>query len=217
MNQTWTQQAMEAARPVREAIFELPFVKELAAGTLPNEKFIFYLRQDAMYLANYSKVLASIASRLTDSSQVAAFLSFASDGIAVEKALHESYLSQAGGSAACQPSPSCMAYMNLLGAQSMAPVEVQAASVLPCFLIYLETGRHIASISTRNNPYEAWIDTYADSAFEKSCQIASDICNSLAANTSDEIRRAMTDVFVLASKMEWMFWDSAYNLEKWKI
>ena len=107
--------------------------------------------------------------------------------------------------------------MNLLGAQGMAPVEVQAASVLPCFLIYLETGRHIASISTRNNPYATWIDTYADVTFEKSCQIASDICNLLAANTSDEIRRAMTDVFVLASKMEWMFWDSAYNLEKWKI
>lgn len=208
---------MEAARPVREAIFRLPFVEELAAGTLPEEKFHFYLRQDAMYLANYSKVLSSIASRLDNTAHTAAFLNFASNGIAVEKALHESYLSKAESQAEASPSPSCMAYMNLLSAQAMAPVEVQAASILPCFLIYLETGRHIASLSKPGNPYHAWIETYADVDFENSCKIASEICNTLAANTSEAVQKAMTDVFVLASKMEWMFWESAYNLEKWKI
>ena len=34
---------------------------------------------------------------------------------------------------------------------------------------------------------------------------------------SDEILEKMELAFKKASKLEWMFWDSAYNKEAWKI
>ncbi len=213
----WSEEAWQAAEPVYEAITQLPFVCELAAGTLPRDKFLFYLRQDALYLANYSRVLASIASRLPESHMAAAFLKFAADGVEVEKCLHESFLAEAGITTAAEPTPSCLSYMTLLGAQAMEPVEVQAAAVLPCFKVYLEVGRHIATTAAPGNPYAKWIDTYADTAFEASTRLALDICDSLAANASADMRRRMTEIYVLATKMEWKFWHSAYILEKWEI
>ena len=88
----WSRQAWETALPVYRKILEHPFVQELAQGTLAAEKFRFYLRQDSLYLGAYARVLSHIASRLNQREHTAAFLRFASDGIAVEQALHRSYL-----------------------------------------------------------------------------------------------------------------------------
>ena len=35
--------------------------------------------------------------------------------------------------------------------------------------------------------------------------------------TGPETRRRMTDIFLRCTKMEWLFWDSAWYLESWKI
>ena len=58
----WSEEAWSLCEPVYKAITELPFVTELAAGTLGRERFLFYLRQDAMYVDNYVLVLAHVAS-----------------------------------------------------------------------------------------------------------------------------------------------------------
>ena len=46
----WSDQAWKAAEPVYRRIIEHPFVGELAAGSLSEERFRYYLRQDALYL-----------------------------------------------------------------------------------------------------------------------------------------------------------------------
>ena len=212
----WSETAWKAALPTYEAITTMPFVTELTEGTLDIAKFVFYLRQDAIYIHNYSKVLASIASRLGSMEHVDAFLHFALDGVIVEQAMHESFL-KPYGPADTKPSPTCMLYMSVQSSQATQPVEVQAASILPCFWVYLEVGKRIAAKASKDNPFAQWIATYSDPGFEKSNQLCIDICDELAAKASPEIRRRMTDVFVLATKLEWMFWDSAYNLEQWKI
>lgn len=216
-NKKWSEEAWEAALPVYESILRLPFVTELAAGTLPMDKFLFYLRQDSVYIANYCRVLASIASRLKSMPQIESFLGFAADGVFVEKAMHQSYLEPAGLTTPVEPSPSCLLYMSLLGAQANEPVEVQAAAILPCFWVYLKVGKHIAATASQNNPFAGWIATYSDPAFDVSNRRAIEICDELAEAASPEIRRRMTEIYVMATKMEWLFWHSAYELEKWKI
>ena len=49
-----------AAPPVIDA---LPFNTELAAGTLSRERFQGYIVQDALYLAQYSRILAIAGAR----------------------------------------------------------------------------------------------------------------------------------------------------------
>lgn len=213
----WSDSAWEAARPVYEKILEHPFVRALADGTLSAERFRFYLRQDALYLDGYARRLAHIAARLGRKEHTEAFLRFAADGIAVERALHEQFL---GGEhpASEEISPACLLYTSVLESQATAPVEVEAAAVLPCFVVYQRVGEAIhAQQQGTENPYRQWIETYADPAFAASTAEATAICDALADAAGDGTRRRMTDIFVRCTRMEWLFWESAWQLETWKI
>ncbi|HAP29238.1 MAG TPA: thiaminase II [Porphyromonadaceae bacterium] len=211
----WSEKAWKEVEPIYRAILDHPFVSELAEGTLSHERFLFYIRQDSLYIANYCRVLAHIASRLTDTDQTEDFLRFAADGVAVERALHQSFLT--GDEAPATPTPTCALYCRYEKSCGLEPVEVEAAAILPCFWVYQRVGCDIMARSNPGNPYSAWIATYADPAFEASTRRAIEICDTLAENASGSVRHRMTEAFVDCTRMEWMFWDSAYNLEKWKI
>lgn len=213
----WSETAWQAAEPVYRRILGHPFIGELCRGTLSEERFRHYLRQDALYLNEYGRVLTHIASRLRRPEHAEAFIRFASDGIAVEKALHEVFLKGDLPSRA-EMTPTCLLYTSLLRGQTLASTEEAAAAVLPCFWIYKEVGdRIVATSAVEGNPYRLWIETYADESFAEATRKAISICDELAENTDDETRRLMTGIFVRCARMEYLFWDSAWELERWKI
>ena len=71
--------------------------------------------------------------------------------------------------------------------------------------------------SNQANPYQKWIDTYVDDYFEKSVEEVIEVANVMATKVGAEELELMSQVFYRASQFEWMFWDSAYNLETWLI
>lgn len=213
----WSDKAWGEIEGIYASILNLPFVKELAEGTLQEDKFMFYLMQDALYLDGYSANLAHIASRIRRKDQMESFLRFALDGIEVERQMHGLFLKDVDMSEV-EMTPTCMLYTTLLRAQGLAPVEVEAAAVLPCFWIYQRVGEYILSVTDlAENPYARWISTYADPTFAESTRRAVEICDQMAETASEEVRRSMSSIFVKCARMEWMFWDSAYNKEQWKI
>ena len=210
----WSEEVWEVSLPIYEAILSLPFIKELADGTLDPEIFRRYIEQDNLYITEYSRVLAHIASRLGDIDDMDAFLKFAGDGVLMEKALHSMYVSDGTK----EMSPTCLFYTSLLKAQSMEPVEVEAAAVLPCFWIYLAVGKYILSIAKlEDNPYADWIKAYSDQAFDAATEKAIAICDKLAEASSDEVRIRMNDIYVKAARMEWRFCDAAYTPHPWEV
>lgn len=211
----WSEKVWNEVEGIYRNILRLPFVRELTDGTLSRERFEFYISQDALYIDNYSRVLAHIASRIPSKQQSEDFLHFALDGVLVERALHQSFIGDSKNEAL--PSPACLLYMNFETAKALDHVEVEAAAVLPCFWIYQRVGEEIVRNSAEDNPYRRWIETYADETFAVSTRRAIEICDELAENTTQRVRDLMTEAFIYAAKMEWMFWDSAYNLEQWKI
>ena len=72
-------------------------------------------------------------------------------------------------------------------------------------------------INKDSNPYQDWINTYGGEDFENSVNQAVLITNKFAETASAETLEKMELAFTKASKLEWMFWDSAYNKEQWKI
>lgn len=215
----WSEKAWKAIQPAYDQILVLPFIRELMNGTLDKDKFLFYIQQDALYLSDYGKVLAGIASKLDHSKDREAFLLFATDSISVEGALHESFLRELSRNESVEPSPSCLLYTSYLQrVLYTAPIEVALAAVLPCFWIYKEVGDSILEHQTKKeNPYQSWIDTYGGESFEKSVLAAIAICDQQAAKCTEEQQGKMTEAFMLCTKMEWLFWDSAYRQEKWCI
>jgi len=215
----WSEQAWQAAKPTYEQILKLDFVRELMEGSLSREKFLFYIQQDALYLLSFGKALTGIAARLDNVEHSQAFLRFAGDCLAVERALHASFLLQKEASPPPPPSPTCLLYSSYLLQQThCAPLEVAMAAVLPCFWVYQKVGDHIlANQDKNNNPYQSWIDTYGGEEFAAAVQKAIHLCDEVAALCTEEQRQAMTKAYVLCTKMEWMFWDSAWKLETWPV
>lgn len=213
----WSDAAWEAALPIYQKIIEHPFVIGLGEGTLSEERFRFYLQQDALYLEGYARRLAHVASRLHRKEHTEAFLRFATDSIEVERALHAVFL-QGEMLSEEQISPTCLLYTALQDSMATAPVELEATALLPCFRVYQRVGETILKRQhDQPNPYRQWIDTYADPQFAEASELAVRICDELAEEVSPERQKRMTDIFVRCTRMEWMFWESAWQLEKWKI
>lgn len=215
----WSDDAWERVKPIYNKILTMHFNKELSNGTLPKEKFIFYLAQDAYYLLEFGRTLSTISGRMQDADLVMAFAGFSTGAIFAERSLHESYFVEFGLASEVQPTPSTLLYTNyILSQAAYANVEIAVAAVLPCFWIYKAVGDHIFAQQTNDhNPYKRWIDMYAGIEFAAAVEQAIDITNQLAAQANAATQQKMLDVFEMATRLEWMFWDSAYELEKWKV
>lgn len=214
----WSKTVWDSVTPLFDSIVKHPFLTGLSDGTLAKEKFIFYIVQDALYLTEFGRALAGIAVKSTNAVHVDVFLRFALDTMTVEKEMQNSYLKQLDP-ATFEPTPCCLLYTAYLQRQlSVAPLEVCVATVLPCMWVYKEVGDYILSrTGVPDNHYQSWIDTYGSEEFSEDVRVAVDIADELAAATTEAMRREMTQAFILCSKMEWMFWDSAWRLEKWPV
>lgn len=216
----WSETAWEHISPLYEKIINMPFNQELLDGTLPLEKFRFYMAQDAHYLLEFGKTLSTISGRMNKAADVLAFSEFASGAIVVERALHESYFQEFGMPEVIAPSPTCILYTQfLLTKAAYGNLEEAVAAVLPCFWIYKKVGDHIYANQKpgQHNPYKRWIDTYSGKEFAEGVEKAILITDQLANRAGTIQRKSMDQAFEMASKLEWMFWDSAYRMEAWPV
>jgi thiaminase (transcriptional activator TenA) len=215
----FSEEARERTAALRQAIHRLPFNAELAAGVLARDRFQGYIVQDAIYLGQFSRALAIAAARAPDGETLQSFARSAAGAVAVEQRLHENYLTQfgldPGQIAAAEPSPDCLAYTSyLLAAAYHEPWEVLVAALLPCFSIYWEVGCAIAARAAPENPYRAWIDTYADEGFGAAVQAVTAAADRAAA-TTPALRERMLAAFTRCVQYEWLFWDGAYQRRGW--
>ena len=217
---SFSEEAWECTAPLREAIHRLPFNIELAAGTLARDRFQAYIVQDSLYLGRFSRALAVAAAKAPDIETMQSFAQSALGAVAVEQALHRQYLRQFGVDpvdiASAQPSPDCLAYTNfLMAAAYHEPWEVLVAALLPCFRIYWDVGCAIAQTAALENPYRAWIDTYADERFGAAVRTVTAIADRAAAATTAAVGADMVAAFIRACQYEWLFWDGAYQRRSW--
>jgi thiaminase (transcriptional activator TenA) len=205
-----------------DAICALPFNRELAAGTLGEDRFRHYVVQDAHYLVAFGRALAVAAAKADRPEEIVQFAESARAVIAEERALHDSFFARYRISPqdfeATPLSPACHHYNSFLIATAHAePYPVALAAILPCFWVYAEVGKHIHGRAAKPNPYQAWIDTYASEEFDESVRgviAATDrAAEGASAATVDRMHAAFTD----AMRLEWMFWDSAYRLGAWPM
>ena len=214
----WYDEVRKKTEPIFQEIIKHDFVLDLMNGTLSKDIFGFYVNQDTLYLSQYTKVLAQVGVKCYQTEETQFYLESATGIIEVEKALHQLFLKEAYLNP--EPSPTCELYNSYLARiVNNYSVEVGLASVLPCFSIYKEVGDYILAnqLNKENNIYQEWIDTYAGEEFATSVAKAIEITNKYANGASIENLKLMEEVFIKTSKLEFMFWDSAYKQEAWTI
>ena len=150
------------------------------------------------------------------------FAKSAEGAIVVERALHGSFFREYGITSEVFTktplSPACHHYVSYLLATAYAdPYEVLLGALLPCFWIYAEVGRDIHSRAAPDNPYRAWIDTYAGEEFHTAVRAMIAATDEAADGAASSLRERMHAAFGRAAQLEWVFSESAYRLESWPV
>lgn len=206
----WTAALWAAGGETWHQILDLPFVRALGDGTLDEDLFSFYLDQDALYLRDYSRALATLSARADTAEAQVHWAAGAHEAIAAESQLHEGWLAnraRLGG-----PSPITMGYTNFLRASAAGDdYVVGAAAVLPCYWLYEEVGAVLSSQNHADHPYAEWLSMYGGEEF------AAEVARSLAeverafeaASPAQRVRAARA--YLSACVYEREFFDQAHR------
>lgn len=206
----WTAALWAAGGETWHQILDLPFVRALGDGTLDEDLFAFYLDQDALYLRDYSRALATLSARADTAEAQVHWAAGAHEAIAAESQLHEGWLAnraRLGG-----PSPITMGYTNFLRASAAGDdYVVGAAAILPCYWLYEEVGAVLSSQNHADHPYAEWLSMYGGEEF------AAEVERSLAeverafeaASPAQRVRAAQA--YLSACVYEREFFDQAHR------
>lgn len=223
MAQKFSAQLRHRGERIWRAIEGHAFLRELHAGTLPMNRFTYFILQDYVYLLDFAQVLCQAGAKSPNLETLELFARHALGAVEVERSFHASF----GKSLGLSPKqlddvakgPITQAYIGHLQsvARSGTLGEIVAA-VLPCFWIYGEIGR----LLYRNRPrkpkiYRQWIETYAAETFWEPVREQIQLMDRLGATARGAEKRLMTAHFLLSSRYEFMFWEQAYRLESWPV
>jgi thiaminase (transcriptional activator TenA) len=217
---SFTDTAWERTADLRAAIERSVFLAELGAGTLDPATFRHYLEQDTIYLAGYARAMSLLAARAPEARSAGFWASSAHGAAVVESALHADLLESgvlppAVGVPAA--SPTTLGYVShLVATAATAPYAVAAAAVLPCFWIYADAGRRLAAHAglVEGHPFARWVAAYDDPAFHASVEQARGFVDAAA---TPELLEAMHEAFAVATRYEWLFWETAHAREAWPV
>ncbi|AWR98180.1 thiaminase II [Acidianus sulfidivorans JP7] len=209
-----TDEMWKAINDIYQGILDHPFIKELKNGTLNKEKFKYYIIQDHLYLREFGRVLAILSSKAEKEEYSILFASHLNSIMRVENELHNSFIKEWNINIKdYEPSPTNLAYTSfLISTAYTRPFFEGVAAVLPCYWIYMEVGKELTKYGSPNFLYNKWINTYGGDEYEKGVKKVIEIMNSFV--LTEEEKKSAIEKFRIASIYEFMFWDSAYRLEK---
>ena len=217
---TFSQDVWQRNLDLYQKILALPFNQELANGTLDSQAFCHYVIQDAHYLLAYGRALAVAAAKAYEADDVIQFSEAAKIAIIVERSLHKDFMQAFGiTKTEFESTPltlACHHYTSFLTATAWSEsYPVVLAALLPCFWIYAEVGHDIVSQSVENNPYQAWVDTYSGEEFHTAVRNVIATVDKVAARCDQDTLAKMHAAYTMGAKLEWLFWDSAYQQREW--
>lgn len=212
----FTQQIWEDATPIYRETLAHPFLTGLSDGTLPKERFKFYMRQDARYLTQFGKALSALAAKAPDERTTIFLNEGALATIRTERLLHETFFTKAEFDAT-EMSPTNVAYTNhLLATVTRGSYAEGLAAVLPCYWIYAEVGKELKKRGSKDEGYARWINQYGSDAFDQKVREIIAMMDAAAAQATPEERRRIREIFLRSVRYEYLFWDMAWREERWR-
>jgi len=220
----FSQRLYESASLIWREQLEHPFVRALGEGTLPQPKFEFYIRQDALFLGELAKTFAYATTRTDDPGEMGRFGELLLNTLQVERALHQSYGEKFGLTpeqmVATQMAPTNYAYTrHLLHISATGSLPELVTAILPCAWIYAEVGRYFQAhgLPTEDHAYRDWLLTYASPEFEEVGAWLRSVLDKRVAKFDEPHLGRLQEIFLTSSRYEWMFWDMAWREEQWPV
>jgi thiaminase (transcriptional activator TenA) len=212
---------LEHGSHVWEAQYEHPFVVELAEGTLDDDAFEHWVKQDYRYLLDYARLFAIAGSKARDEGTMTHLLGVAHQVLDHEMDLHREFAADYGISTdeleRVEKAPTCVAYTSFLvrTAHEGSIAEI-AAALYPCMQGYLDVAERMANLAEEEHRYTPFIELYTGEEFRE----ATDWCREFVDRCGEDYpgeRDAMREAFLTSAKLEYRFWEMAYTREGWEL
>ncbi len=165
---TLSKDLWQANQDLVGACLKHPFVQGIASGTLPRERFVYYVGQDAFYLEAFARAYSIAGVKAPDWEGFLAFHALAG-GALEERHLHETYAREWDVDlVAVEPDPATRRYTDFLLAAAWGhAVGVTAVAMSPCMRLYAFLGQELVRDGIPDHAYSDWIRTYSSPEFEE--------------------------------------------------
>lgn len=213
----------DVADPIWSATFDHPMVTRLGAGTLSEERFRYWVRQDYRYLLDYARVFAYGTAKAPDVDWMGAFAERLGSTINDEMDLHRSYAAEFGISEgaleATEPSPTTRGYTDfLVRIAATGTFGDIVAALLPCLWGFYETATYLARDGFPDDErYAEWVRTYSGEAFAELTDWSKTMMDDVAERSTRQERKRYRQLFRTSARYEYRFWDAAWRQEEWAV
>jgi thiaminase/transcriptional activator TenA len=220
-----SEQLRTASDRIWQGLHAHPFITELAAGTLPIDKFRFFLEQDNLYLQDYARCLAMGAAKSRNETELRYFITdlnqvvdkeLPSNRELLDRVTEMGAVDRGGASGMAPANVAYTSYMRSLALHG-GPLEIMA-SLLPCAWSYIEIATALADSVDRDHPiYADWVGYFSLPA---NVEMVTDMRGDFDRLVEEEVsgggrREEIERIFATSSRLEHQFWEMAYTLERW--
>lgn len=201
-----------------DRIFAHPFVRGIGDGSLPVDRFRFYLGQDYLFLVEYGRVLALAVAKAPDLETMGRLSKVLEATLNGEMDLHRRYSAGFGVSAEAlegtAEAPATHSYTRhlLAVAYSGSLAEILFA-LLPCAWGYHEAGLRLRDSGAirDGNLYAEWIRTYSSADYGALAIWLRALADRLAEGLPERETRVLERRYVEGLRHELAFWQMAYT------
>ncbi|MFC3884110.1 thiaminase II [Bacillus songklensis] len=220
-----TEVLFEKVKEIWDKTHQHPFVVGMGKGDLPVESFIRYMKQDYVFLIDYSKLFALGAVKAKDIETMAAFAKLLDETLHGEMDLHRQYAERFGITnqqlEETKPTPINLAYTRyMLNVAQNGSLEELISALLPCMWSYWEIGKMLAEKypgSTDHPLYGEWIKMYSSSEFGSLATWLIDLLDQLVDGKPERELQVIEEHFLTTSRFEYLFWDMVYQGGEWPV
>jgi thiaminase (transcriptional activator TenA) len=221
----FTQRLFNNVSGIWEKTHQHPFVVGMGNGDLPVESFIRYMKQDYVFLIDYSKLFAIGAVKARDIETMSAFAKLLHETLHGEMDLHRQYAERFGITQQqleeTKPTPINLAYTRyMLSVAQNGSLEELVSALLPCMWSYWEISKVLANDypGARDHLlYGEWVKMYSSPEFGSLATWLIDLLDSLADGKPELELAILEEHFLTTSRFEYMFWDMVYQGGDWPV
>lgn len=221
----FSQTLFEKVSEIWQRTHEHPFVVGIGNGDLPVESFIRYMKQDYVFLIDYSKLFAYGAVKARDMETMASFAKLLNETLHGEMELHRGYAAKFGITnqqlEETKPTPINLAYTRyMLNVAQNGSLEELVSALLPCMWSYWEISKMLADKypgASEHPLYGEWVSMYASDEFGSLASWLIDLLDELTEGKPERDLAILEEHFLTTSRFEYMFWDMVYVGGEWPV
>ena len=193
------------------------FITEIAENVLPIIKFIFYLKQDKIFLQAFCNLL-TMASTITNDKEIKLWFEAIMESTTkyeitmqdeILQRLDNNYLNS--GVSAENVTRDYITYMNSVS--NSEDLALIVSTIAPCPWTYHEISNALINKDINSEAFKKWLQFYSSKESANQVSQIKELLNKLALNT-DEKKIEMKNHFSVSCNYELKFWDMAYSYRK---